>query len=151
MTRNSQNRRCGTYIFFCKAALESKNARGCSQKLLFEGGMDRKIANREGKGATRANKSGKKVSHQGRLGVRKVIFLMQSARSRFEKLCFPLQREAHFWKKRKKKHMWVTSETKIVLDPTVSPPISPLVRPERVHKQELHTFASFLKGHEAKK
>ena len=101
-TRNSQNRRCGTYIFFRKAALEAKNARDCSQKLLFQGGMDRKIANREGKGTTRANKSGKQGSHQGRLGVRKVICLMQSARSRSEKICFPLQREAHFWKNGKK-------------------------------------------------
>ena len=44
----------------------------------------------------------------------------------------------------------MTNETKIVLDPTISPPIWPLIRRERVHKQELHTFARFLKGHDAK-
>ena len=40
-TRNSQNCRCDAYNYFCRAALEAKSARDCSQKLLFEGGMER--------------------------------------------------------------------------------------------------------------
>ena len=73
-TRNSQNRRCDAYNYFCRAALEANSARDCSQKLLFEAGMDRKIANRTGKGATRANKSGKHGSYEGRLGGQKSDF-----------------------------------------------------------------------------
>ena len=80
-TRNSQNRRCDAYNYFCRAALEANSARDCSQKLLFEAGMDRKIANRTGKGATRTNKSGKHGSYEGRLGVRKVICLMKCSKS----------------------------------------------------------------------
>ena len=75
-TRNSQNRRCDAYNYFCRAALEAKSARDCSQKLLFEVGTERKIANRTSNGATRASKSGKNGSYEGRLGVRKVNFLM---------------------------------------------------------------------------
>jgi len=95
-TRNSQKWICDAYSYFRRSALEAKNAPHCSQKQYFEGGMERKIANRTGKGATRANKSGKNGSYEGRLWVRKVIFLMKSTRSRFAKSCFPLQREAHF-------------------------------------------------------
>ena len=89
-TRNSQNRRCDAYNYFCRAALEAKSARCCSQKLLFEGAWSEKESNRTSNAATRANKSGK----NGRLGVRKVMLLMQSARNRFATPCFPLQREA---------------------------------------------------------
>ena len=55
-TRNSKKCRCDAYTYFCRAVLEAKNARDCSQKLLFEGGMDRKIANQTSKGTTRASK-----------------------------------------------------------------------------------------------
>ena len=95
-TRNSQKWICDAYSYFRRSALEAKNAPHCSQKQYFEGGMERKIANRTGKGATRANKSGKNGSYEGRLGVRQVTFLMQSARSRFAKSCSSLQREALF-------------------------------------------------------
>ena len=70
-TRNLQHRRCDAYNYFCRAALEANRARDCSQKLLLEAGMDRKIANRTGSGATRANTSGKKGSYEGRLGSEK--------------------------------------------------------------------------------
>ena len=60
-------------VIFADGALGAKNAPHCSQKQYFEGGMERKIANRTSKGATRANRSGKNGSYQGRLGVRKVI------------------------------------------------------------------------------
>ena len=41
-TRNSQNRRCDAYNYFCRAALEAKGARHCSQNLIFDSGMKRK-------------------------------------------------------------------------------------------------------------
>ena len=93
-TRNSQKWICDAYSYFRRSALEAKNAPHCSQKQYVEGGMERKIANRTDKGATRTNKSGENGSYEGRLWVRKVICLMKIVRSRFAKSCFPLQREA---------------------------------------------------------
>jgi len=45
---------------------------------------------------------------------------------------------------------YMKNESKFVLDPTISPAIRLLMHRERVHKQELHTFVRFLKGHDAK-
>ena len=40
----------------------------------------------------------KKWSYRGRLGVKKVNFLIEIAWSRFAKMCPPLEQEQHFWK-----------------------------------------------------
>ena len=42
--------------------------------------------------------SGNLIDLLDNLGVKKVIFLIESARSRFAKMCFPHQGEALFWK-----------------------------------------------------
>ena len=97
--RNSQDCRCDAYNYFCRSALEAKNARDCSQKLLFEGGMDRKIANRTGKGATRTNKSGKNGSYEGRLGVRKVIFVNEKCSKSVCKIMLATAARSTFLKK----------------------------------------------------
>ena len=73
-------------------------------------------------------------------GGQKSDFFNEKCSKSVSKIMLPTAARNTFLKKRKTKRMWMTSETKIVLDPTVSPPISPLVRPERVHKQEILIF-----------
>jgi len=97
-TRNSQKWICDAYSYFRRSALEAKNAPHCSQKQYFEGGMERKIANRTGKGATRANKSGKNGSYEGRLGVRQVTFFNAKCSKPFCKIMLPTAARSMFLK-----------------------------------------------------
>ena len=77
-------------LIFAERLWMRKMHETAARSYLLKGAWSEEIANRTGKGATRANKSGKHGSYEGRLWVRKVICLMQSARSRFAKSCFPL-------------------------------------------------------------
>ena len=81
---------------FCKRGLEAKTARESSYRLFLKGARSEHIANRTSNRATRAIKNDKIWSFFCRLGVKPVIFLIESIRSRFSKLCFPPGREAPF-------------------------------------------------------
>ena len=53
-TRNSQTCICDAYSYFCRAALEAKSARDCSQMLLVEGGMERRNSEPNGQGSDKS-------------------------------------------------------------------------------------------------
>ena len=93
-------------IVLAGGALEAKTARESSHRLFLKGAWSGQIANRTSNGATRATKSDKYCFYLGHLGVEKVDFLMDNARSRFAKTCFPLQRGAFFGKKWLERLCW---------------------------------------------
>ena len=66
-------------VVFADGALEAKSARVSSHRLFLKGAWSEQKANRTSNGATRASESEKKGSYQGRLGIKKVIFLIENA------------------------------------------------------------------------
>ena len=66
-------------VVFAEGALEAKNARESSHRLFLKGARSEKRANRTSNRATRASKSDKSSSYEGRLGVKKVKFSIESA------------------------------------------------------------------------
>ena len=93
-------------LIFAGGALGAKNARHCSQKQYFEEGTERKNGDRNGQKSEKSKYNYKKCSYRGRLGVKKVNFLIKIAWSRFAKVCSPLEQEALFWKKVMQKVDW---------------------------------------------
>ena len=65
-------------VVFAEGAVEAKNARESSHRLFLKGARSEKRANRTSNRATRASKSEKSSSYEGRLGVKKVCFLIGS-------------------------------------------------------------------------
>ena len=66
-------------VIFAHGALEAKNAQVMGHNQNFEGARSEKRANRTSQGAKRASKSDKSSSSEGRLGVKKVKILIESA------------------------------------------------------------------------
>ena len=85
-------------LIFADGALGAKNARDCSQKQYFDAGMERKNGDRNGQKSEKSKYNYKKCFYRGRLGVKKLNFLIKIAWSRFAKMCPPLKQEQHFWK-----------------------------------------------------
>ena len=102
--RHSQN--CNFFAdgCFCKRGLEAKNARGSSHRLFQEGARSGHIAKRTSNEATRANENYRNGSHKWRLGIKKVIFLIEDGRSRFSEMCFPPQAGSTFLQNSAKKN-----------------------------------------------
>ena len=97
-TQHSQN--CNLFADgrFCKRCSEAKNARGCSHRLFLKGTWSEHRAKRTSNGATGATKNHKNGYYRGRLGVKKVRFLMQEAWKLFKKCARHRGREALFEK-----------------------------------------------------
>ena len=93
-------------LIFADGALGAKNARDCSQKQYFEEGTERKNGDRNGQKSEKSKYNYKKCSYRGRLGVKKVNFLIKIAWSRFAKVCSPLEQEQHFCKNVMQKVSW---------------------------------------------
>ena len=66
-------------LIFADEALRAKNARDCSQKQYFDAGMERKNRHRNGQESEKSKLNDKKCSYRGRLGVKKVKFLIKIA------------------------------------------------------------------------
>ena len=66
-------------VVYVDGALEKKCARDSSHKRFLKGAWSAQRAKRTSNGATRASKSHKNYYYRGRLGVKKVRFLMQEA------------------------------------------------------------------------
>ena len=66
-------------LIFADGALGAKNARDCSQKQYFEEGTERKNGDRNGQKSEKSKYNYKKCSYRGRLGVKKVNFLIKIA------------------------------------------------------------------------
>ena len=66
-------------VVYVDGALEAKCARDSSHKRFLKGAWSAQRAKRTSNGATRASKSDKNCYYRGRLGVKKVRFLMQEA------------------------------------------------------------------------
>ena len=66
-------------LIFADGALGTKNARHCSQKQYFEEGTERKNGDRNGQKSEMSKYNYKKCSYRGRLGVKKVNFLIKIA------------------------------------------------------------------------
>ena len=105
-TRDSKKCRCDAYGNFCRAALEAKSARDCSQKLLFEGGMERQNSEPNEQWSDKGEQKWQTRLLWRPFGGQKSDFLMKSVRSRFAKSCLPLQREALVWKHVIRKVSW---------------------------------------------
>ena len=93
-------------LIFADGALGAKNARDCSQKQYFDAGMERKNGDRNGQKNEKSKLDHKKCSYWGRLGVKKVNFLIKITWSRFAKTYPPLEQEQHFWKNVMQKVSW---------------------------------------------
>ena len=65
-------------LIFADVALGAKNAPHCSQKQYFEMGMERTNSDRNGQKSEKSKSNDKKCSYRGRLGVKKVKFLIES-------------------------------------------------------------------------
>ena len=72
-------------VVYVDGALEKKCARDSSHKRFLKGAWSAQRAKRTSNGATRATKSHKNCYYRGRLGVKKVRFLMQEAWKLFKK------------------------------------------------------------------
>ena len=72
-------------VVYVDGALEAKWARDSSHKRFLKGAWSAQRAKRTSNGATRATKSHKNCYYRGRLGVKKVRFLMQEAWKLFKK------------------------------------------------------------------
>ena len=66
-------------VVYVDGALETKFARDSSHRRFLKGAWSEQRAKRTSNGATGATKSHKNSSYKGRLGVKKVRFLMQNA------------------------------------------------------------------------
>ena len=66
-------------VIFAHGALEAKSAQVMGRLQNFDRGTERKRANRTSQRATRASKSDKSSSYEGRLGVKKVKISIESA------------------------------------------------------------------------
>ena len=66
-------------VVVADGALEAKCARESRHRRFLKGARSEHMANRTSNGATRASESEKKGSYQGRLGIKKVIFLIENA------------------------------------------------------------------------
>ena len=119
-TRNSQNCICDAYTYFCRAALEAK--RDCSQKLLFEGGMERRNSEPKGQGSDKSEQKWQTRLLWRRFGGQKRDLFNAKCSKSVCKIMLPTVAKSTFLKKTEKQRTWVTSDTKIVLDPTLSPP-----------------------------
>ena len=64
-------------LVFADGALGAKNARDCSQKQYFDAGMERTNRDRNGQKSEKSKYNYKKCSYRGRLGVKKVNFLIR--------------------------------------------------------------------------
>ena len=95
--RNSQNCKCYAYCRSCKRGLEAKTARESSHRLFLKGARSEHIANRTSNRATRASKNDKIYLLFCCLGVKKVRFLFERIRSRFQN-CASYPSEKHFFK-----------------------------------------------------
>ena len=93
-------------LIFADGALGAKNARDCSQKQYFDAGMERTNGDRNGQKTEKSKYNYKKCSSWGRLGVKKIKFLIKIAWSRFAKMLSPLEQEQHFWKNVMQKVSW---------------------------------------------
>ena len=85
-------------VVYVDGALEAKCARDSSHKRFLKGAWSAQRAKRTSNGATRASKSDKNCYYRGRLGVKKVRFLMQEAWKLFKKCARHRGREALFEK-----------------------------------------------------
>ena len=72
-------------VVYVDGALEAKWARDSSHKRFLKGAWSAQRAKRTSNAATRASKSHKNCDYRGRLGVKKVRFLMQEAWKLFKK------------------------------------------------------------------
>ena len=81
---------------FFQTGLGGESCTGVELEAVFEGAWSEHIANRTSNLTTRAGNNYKICYLFCRLGVEKVILLIEGARSRFSEICFPQQREALF-------------------------------------------------------
>ena len=65
-------------VVFAEGALAAKSARESIHRLFLKGARSEKRANRTSNRATRASKSDKNSSYEGRLGVKKVNMLIEN-------------------------------------------------------------------------
>ena len=85
-------------VVFADGAREAKIAQVVGENQNFDGLKKRKNSDQNGQKSEKSKSNDKKCSYRGRLGVKKVNFLIESGWSRFAKLCSPLRQEAQFWK-----------------------------------------------------
>ena len=79
--------------------LEAKNAPGTSQSEIFHGHMEGKRGEVNGQRSDRSQQREVNGSFPLRLGVQRVLFLMENAVGYSEQICFPLRAGSIFSKK----------------------------------------------------
>ena len=85
-------------VVFADRDPEAKNAQVMGENQNSKGLKKRKNSDRNGQKSDKSKSNKKKCSFWGRLGRKTVKQMIESAWSRFSKMCSPLQREALFWK-----------------------------------------------------
>ena len=93
-------------VVVADGALEAKWARHSSHRPFLKSSRSGKMAIWTAKRPTKASRKGKPDPFWSRLGGKKVICLIGSAKNRFAKLCFPCGQEAQFWKNVSRKMSW---------------------------------------------
>ena len=81
-------------VVFADGAREAKNAQVVGDNQNFEGLKKRKNRNRNGERSNKGKQNDNTCSFWGRLGGKKVTFLIEIAWSSFAKLCSPPKQEA---------------------------------------------------------
>ena len=101
-------------VVFADRAPEAKNAHVMGENRNSKGLKKRKNSDRNGQKSEKSKYNENKCSIWGRLGGKKVKNMIESAWSCFLKMCFPLRREALFWKKAMRKVSWNIKIMKVV-------------------------------------
>ena len=104
--RNWQNCCNVAYTHFCWRGSGGEKCTDCSQKQYFDAGMERKNRDRNGQKSEKSKYNYNKCAYRGRLGVKKMNFLINITWSRFAEMLSPLEQEHFFWKYVMQKVSW---------------------------------------------